>query len=76
MADAMEFHKRALECIEMAQTAGSADRPRLLEMAECWLKLADEALAAEARVLVAEGQAAMGSRPAVLPTKAAPKAAQ
>jgi hypothetical protein len=41
-----DYRKRAQEAMELAQTARPSERPTLLEIAQIWLKLADERQAA------------------------------
>ena len=36
-----QCRNRAEECVEFAQSARESDRPKFLELAEAWLKLAD-----------------------------------
>ena len=42
MATAEECRRRAQECVEFAQSARDIDRRTFLQLAETWLKLADE----------------------------------
>ena len=42
-----EYRARAQECVQLAATAGEAQRPSLLEIASTWLRLADQAEAEE-----------------------------
>ena len=40
MTSAVEYRKRADECMELAQTASEPNRAKLLEVAQAWLSLA------------------------------------
>ena len=42
-----EYRARAQECVQLAATAGEAQRPSLLQIADAWLSLADQAEAEE-----------------------------
>jgi hypothetical protein len=48
MGSATEYRKRAQECVELAQHLRASERPKMLKIAEAWLKLADEAAEREA----------------------------
>jgi flagellar biogenesis protein FliO len=44
MSERAEFHRRAEECVQRAQQAVSPDQKiMLIEMAQTWLRLADQA---------------------------------
>jgi hypothetical protein len=44
---ARDYLRRAQECIEMAESMGIKDQPKLLEIADAWLRLARIAAADE-----------------------------
>ena len=41
-----DYRKRAMECMELAQRARATERPRLFQIAQVWIKLADDREAA------------------------------
>ena len=49
MPTAQQYRAHAEECVELAKRARPQDKAILLEMAEAWLRLADEADKAEGK---------------------------
>jgi len=47
MASAAQYRRYAEECMDMAERASPLSRKQLIQMAEAWLKLAQEQLALE-----------------------------
>ena len=42
MGSFQDYRKRAEECVKLAQKAREPDRDKLLEIANAWVKLADD----------------------------------
>jgi len=70
-SDAKEYRLRAQHCLDIARDLDSGEKMTLLDMAQAWLRLADQAERNQRTDLVYETPSRAKSKPQMAPSKGA-----